>query len=194
MQPMPDQSALNGSARQRHGNRQHYWSGLVSAALTFLLGVSVAGLAPASLTVAAQELSSAPDVITEPRSGRAIFGYDPVAYFVDDEARAGKAEHVMRWGGADWNFASAANLEHFRQDPGLYAPMLCGHDPARIISLHPVTADPRIFMIKGGRLWLFRSMQSREAFAADPTMATSAIAAWSSQSSGERAGCSVKTP
>ena len=60
------------------------------------------------------------------RSGAAIHGYDPVAYFEAGEPVKGKPRHEAEWNGAKWRFASAANRDAFEADPERYAPQYGG--------------------------------------------------------------------
>ncbi len=53
-------------------------------------------------------------------------GYDPVAYFTDGKAVAGKAEYEAVYGGVTWRFATAEHRDAFRADPSKYAPQYGG--------------------------------------------------------------------
>ena len=51
------------------------------------------------------------------KSGEAIGGYDPVAYFKENKPVKGKTEFGFSWKGADWLFASDQNMEIFKANP-----------------------------------------------------------------------------
>ena len=54
----------------------------------------------------------------------AIGGYDPVAYFTDNKAVPGRAEHELVWDGARWRFATAAHRDLFARDPRALCPAI----------------------------------------------------------------------
>ena len=61
-------------------------------------------------------------VITNRVSGYAISGYDPVAYFVDGNAMAGRGEYEFVYDRAIWRFHNEGNLNAFRRHPEVYEP------------------------------------------------------------------------
>lgn len=56
------------------------------------------------------------------KDGKAIKGYDPVAYFTESKPALGDPKISYNYQGADWNFASAKNRDAFKADPAKYAP------------------------------------------------------------------------
>lgn len=116
-------------------------------------------------------------ISADPRTGIAIDGFDPVAYFVDGAARAGKAEFETWWQGAVWRFVNAANRDAFVADPVLFAPAFGGHDAEAVARGAVAAADPRLFLIVADRLYLFRTDEARQRFQ-DADIRRSAIAAW----------------
>ena len=93
-----------------------------------VISVAMASTAPAFLSGSAPvEVSDQlPPVFTD-GYGRAIKGYDPVAYFTEDEALYGKDEYSYRWNDAVWHFASAENRDLFSSDPERWAPQYGGY-------------------------------------------------------------------
>jgi YHS domain-containing protein len=175
------QSARNGTSFPQNRAGKHSWLFKVISALTLLL--SWAATQPA-LAVEG-DIAVVPAYVGDPLTGRALFGYDPVAYFLDGQAKKGADNIIFRWKGNDWHFVSAANLERFRAAPDLYAPTLQGNDPQRLTAFKLVAADPRIFVIKDGTLWLFRSQESKRRFLTDPNLAYAARIAWDAIGSGK---------
>jgi len=49
--------------------------------------------------------------------GKAIRGYDPVAYFTQEKAVEGVPAHSIEYNGATWQFASAENRKLFAANP-----------------------------------------------------------------------------
>src|SRR4029078_11251465 len=114
-------------------------------------------------------------VARDPRSGLAIFGYDPVAYSIESRARAGVADHELIWSDAPWRFSSEGNVAAFMRDPARFAPAYGGYDAEGILRGVPVLPDPTLFMVERDRLFMFRSVEARKKFqeqggaaAADP--------------------------
>ena len=48
-------------------------------------------------------------IVTDPLTGIAIDGYDPVTYFTQAEPQQGLSDYEYYWGGVPWYFANAAN-------------------------------------------------------------------------------------
>jgi YHS domain-containing protein len=85
----------------------------------------------------------------------AIKGYDPVAYFTQNQAVEGSREFSHRWLGATWHFSSAENRDLFVREPVKYAPQYGGHC-ADGVSFGTVTTniDPKAWRIIEGKLYL----------------------------------------
>ena len=79
------------------------------------------------LVVAAPADGLLSTIVTDPLTGVAIDGYDPVTYFTDSEPRLGKPDFEYDWAGVPWYFVSAANRDVFMRNPTVYAPQFGGH-------------------------------------------------------------------
>lgn len=110
-------------------------------------------------------------VVTDPRTGLAIGGFDPVAYFIDDAARIGRPDLEFRYRNAVWRFANPGNKAAFAADPSNYEPRLGGYDPIAIGRGAPTPGNPEIWLIAEGSLYLFYSPETKAEFAADPPRA-----------------------
>ena len=86
--------------------------------------------------------------------GRAVGGYDTVAYFTEGEAIPGKPEFSHNWQGATWLFASAAHRDAFAADPKAYAPQFGGYCAYAISTNHAIKARPEVWSIHQGKLYL----------------------------------------
>ena len=147
-------------------------------ALAAVAAASAAGLRGA---LAGQNFFAAGDdlhVITDPRTGCALYGYDAVAYHLDQAALPGSVEHEAQLNGRFWRFRSAASKAAFEQDPAAYIPLFGGHDAAAVAAGAMVEGDPTIFALIGGRLALFRDAEGRSRFAADAGLREKALRAW----------------
>ena len=102
------------------------------------------------------------------RTGLAIHGYDPVAYFTDAVALAGRAELELSYGGVVWRFRNAGNRAAFAERPDVYMPQFGGYDPVGLTHAVAAPGHPQLWLIANNRLFMFRSTEARDAFAADP--------------------------
>ena len=93
-------------------------------------------------------------LVLKTKTGLAIQGYDPVAYFTDNKAVKGNAKFSSEYDGAKYLFASAEHKARFDGDPVKYAPAYggyCGY-AASINRLSPIS--PEWFQIEDGKLIL----------------------------------------
>lgn len=114
------------------------------------------------------------------RSGLALRGFDPVAYRSTGRATPGQSEHELIADGIVWRFASAANLAAFRDAPEIYAPAFGGFDPVGVAAGAIVDSDPQMFAVRDGRLFLFRSADSRARFTSEAGLLSKAEQLWPS--------------
>lgn len=128
-------------------------------------------------TVQAQSVVSY--IVTDPLTGVAIGGMDPVSYFTDPAPQQGRPEYEAHWMGAPWHFANEANLENFKRAPEIYAPQYGGHGAMSMARGFVSDSDPAIYTIFKQRLYLFYSAANREAFLLAPDAAARAgLANW----------------
>jgi hypothetical protein len=59
--------------------------------------------------------------------GKAIKGYDPVAFFKESKAVKGSDSLSYQWKNATWLFANSADMEAFKANPDKYAPQYGGY-------------------------------------------------------------------
>jgi hypothetical protein len=97
--------------------------------------------------------AAAPPVST-PRSGLAIDGHDPVAYFTEARPTRGLPAHALSWNGIAWRFASAANLGTFRADPARYAPQYGGYCAWAVAQGYRAPGNAPFWRIVDGKLYL----------------------------------------
>ena len=115
-------------------------------------------------------------VATDPVSGIALFGYDPVGYFVEGVPVPGRGDLEVRWRGTVWRFASHANREAFYLEPEVFSPAYGGYDADGVARGVAALPDPTLFLVSDNRLFLFRTREGLERFSEDG--AGAADAAW----------------
>jgi len=118
-------------------------------------------------------------VVTDLRTGLAIGGIDPVAYFTDGQALPGRPDVEASASGVVWRFRNEANRDFFLAHPEIYGPQFGGYDPVDLARGVIVAGRAQYWLIAGQRLYLFGRPDTRDAFAADPAaVAAQARARW----------------
>ena len=86
-----------------------------------------------------------------------IQGYDPVAYFPDGGGVPVKGDPSITttYAGVVYRFSSAAHREAFVANPARYEPAHGGWCSYAMLGGDKVQVDPKIFIVKDGRLFLF---------------------------------------
>jgi YHS domain-containing protein len=115
------------------------------------LFLTAAGLA---LAVAQPVAAANSPVYTGTFSKVAVSGHDPVAYFTAGKPVEGSKEFKATWMGAEYRFASAANRDRFKADPARYAPQYGGYCAWAVSQGYTAPADPTVWKIVDGRLYL----------------------------------------
>jgi hypothetical protein len=139
--------------------------------LRLMLFAMLTGLARAARASAAD---AGRRVVVDWRTGLAIHGFDPVAYFSEAKPVPGKAECEHLFSGATWRFRNEGNRAAFIAAPDAYLPRFGGYDALAMARGVAVPGNPLVWLMFAGRLYLFHSSQSRAAFAADPRTAVAA--------------------
>jgi YHS domain-containing protein len=88
------------------------------------------------------------------KNGRAINGYDPVAYFLREKPVKGMPEFKHKWNGATWYFSSLENKEAFIANPEGYAPQFGGYCAFGVSNGYKAPTDPEAWTILNNKLYL----------------------------------------
>lgn len=97
-------------------------------------------------------------------------GHDPVAYFTEGRPVKGSTAINYDFDDARYLFASQKNRERFAASPDRYTPQysgLCATGLALGVKTH---ADPTVWKIVDGKLYVFSSTQAREKFDQDASL------------------------
>jgi len=157
---------MSAPRRSRKGSARPFFAGL---ALAVALPMAVASLAAASTE----------RIVVDQRTGLAIYGFDPVAYFTNAAAAMGREELELPYGGAVWRFRNAGNREAFAEHPDVYMPQFGGYDPIGLAHGTATPGHPHLWLVADNRLFLFHTREARDRFAADPQRAIAAAnASW----------------
>ena len=87
-------------------------------------------------------------------NGKAIRGYDVVAYYVKGEAVLGADNLNLKWNNSTWYFSTKANLELFKAAPEKYAPQYGGYCAYGTADGHKAPTQPDAWTIVNGKLYL----------------------------------------
>jgi len=132
--------------------------------LTMVIAASLV-LAPMAM---ARAVSVVTTIVSDPLTGVAIDGYDPVSYFTDPQPLQGLPEFEYYWAGVPWYFASAANRDVFMRNPDIYAPQFGGHCEMSLARGYLSDGKPTVYALVDMKLYLFYSAANREAFLLSP--------------------------
>jgi len=97
----------------------------------------------------------------------AIKGYDPVAYFVDGKPVLGRPDLEYEWDEHRYRFSRAENRALFRADPVRYAPQFANWCAMALTRGELEEADPRNWLIREGKLYIFGKPIGPDAFDRD---------------------------
>ena len=133
-------------------------------------------------------------VVTDPLSGVAIDGYDPVSYFTGADPQQGVPDFEYDWAGVPWYFESAANRDVFSRNPEIYAPQFGGHCLMSLSRGYLSDGKPRLYVIDGLKLYFFYSTANRDAFLLSRAAAIDTATRKWPELSKELAGPDAETP
>ena len=101
------------------------------------------------------------------KTGVAIQGYDPVAFFTDNKPVKGDEKFLVKHGGAIYFFASKEHRDLFKADPAKYEPVFGGYCAYGVSRNKLVEIDVDAFQIVDGKLLLQYSKGVRDDFNKD---------------------------
>ena len=101
------------------------------------------------------------------KSGVAIQGYDPVAFFTDHKPVKGDPAILLKRDGAIYYFASKEHKELFSKDPTKYEPVYGGYCAYGVSRDKLIEIDVDAFQIVDGKLLLQYSKGVRDDFNKD---------------------------
>ena len=144
---------------------------------SLLMGAAAFGALVATSVEAAQKPVRA---FSNGRKGdRANEGYDATAYFTAGAAVPGNPATEHEWKGAIWRFRDVVARDLFAAAPETYAPQFGGYCANAMSMKKIVPANPEVWRMRDGRLYLFAAKPGGMKFDKDPeTMIAKAQAFW----------------
>lgn len=95
-------------------------------------------------------------------SGKAIKGYDPVAFFKDAKPVKGSDNISFQYKDATWLFSSVENLESFKKSPEKYAPQYGGYCAYGTADGHKATTQTDTWTVVNGKLYFNYNTKVKE--------------------------------
>ena len=105
-----------------------------------------------SITAALSAFAQKPPVYSV--DGKAIRGYDPVAYFTAGKPTVGDPAISYDYEGAKWYFASPKNRDTFKADPVKYAPQYGGYCAFGASKGYKAPTEADAWTVTDGKLYL----------------------------------------
>jgi YHS domain-containing protein len=141
------------------------------AVITFSLALGLGHIAAKAATT---EL-----FVSDWQTGIALYGFDPVAFFVDHRPRRGSASFELKHAGAVFRFVNEGNRAAFKENPEIYIPRFGGYDPRAVARGSPAPGFPSQFVLRDNPLFFFSSETSKAYFLANAgEVIAAAEAAW----------------
>ena len=97
-------------------------------------------------------------------------GHDPVSYFTEGRPVKGQPSINYDYDEARYLFASQRNRELFASSPERYTPQFSGLCTTGMALGMKAEADPSVFKIVDGKLYVFSSTAAREKVDQDPSL------------------------
>lgn len=116
-----------------------------------VIGVALVGVLPTSV-MAYDEASTSS--INVNKAHVAIRGFDPVAYFTDNQPTKGEKKFSVNRSGATYYFASAKNRDTFKANPAKYEPQFGGFCAMGVALGKKLDVEPDVWKIVDGKLYL----------------------------------------
>ena len=105
-------------------------------------------------------------------------GHDPVAYFTEGRPVKGSAGINYDFDDARYLFSSQKNRERFAATPERYSPQYMGLCATGMAYGVKAEADPAVWKIVDGKLYVFSSPAARETFEKDAALLAKAQQNW----------------
>lgn len=101
------------------------------------------------------------------KSGYAVCGYDPVAYFRKSRPVEGQPAHRLQWHNAIWQFESAESRAVFERNPHAFAPQYGGYCAMALAMGELIPSAPEAWAIHDDKLYLTQSVVARDRWLSD---------------------------
>jgi len=136
--------------------------------IKFVLGIFVTMLLAAQLLPRASIATTSDIYVINPSTGIAMYGYDVVSYFTEQQAIMGQNSFEVEWDDNYWHFTNSANADRFVDAPQAFLPQFNGYGAFAVASGRLVAGNPMIWALYENQLFFFHSVSARNRWASDP--------------------------
>jgi len=119
-----------------------------------------------SASISAPSFAAEPAVYTSWRNNIGAGGYDVVSFFSGVPAE-GNAEFIAEYMGAEWQFATQANLDLFQTNPEAFAPQYGGYCAWALAKGKLAKGRPEYWSVEDGKLYLNFNKKIKKRWDAD---------------------------
>ena len=105
-------------------------------------------------------------------------GNDPVSYFTPGQPVKGASALNFDFDDSRYLFSSQKNKQLFASNPDRYAPQFSGLCATGLSMGMKAEADPNVWKIIDGKLYVFSSVEAREMADKDPSLIKKSHAGW----------------
>ncbi len=111
--------------------------------------------------------------------GKAIKGYDPVAFFKESKPVKGADSLSYSWKEATWLFSNRQNLKAFKADPDKYAPQYGGYCAYGLSQGHKAPTQTDTWTVVNDKLYFNYNSKTKELWTKDqPALIKTADEKW----------------
>lgn len=126
------------------------------------LRIAVSGLIIAFLiSTTSQQVNAQVSEVFAPQ-GKALKGYDVVAFHTQQTPVKGNDQFTYQWKGADWNFSNQANLDSFKANPTRFEPQYGGYCAYGTSEGHKAPVDIDTWTLLDGKLYFNYNQQVKK--------------------------------
>ncbi|MCC7347516.1 MAG: hypothetical protein IT538_08975 [Variibacter sp.] len=135
------------------------------ALLALMLLSAAGGVLPPSQAAAAEARTP---IVVDWRTGLALHGLDPVAYFAESQAAPGLPAFELSYAKVTWRFRNEGNRAAFAANAEVYMPRFGGYDPTALARGVATPGNPLVWLVFRQKLYLFHTPEARAAFLRAP--------------------------
>jgi YHS domain-containing protein len=111
----------------------------------------------------------------------ALKGYDPVSYFNPGKPAQGATASYVDFDDSRFLFSSQRNRDLFASNPDKYSPQFSGLCATGLSMGMKAEADPKVFKVIDGKLYVFSSTDALQMALKDPTLLKKSHDAWAKE-------------
>ena len=111
----------------------------------------------------------------------ALKGYDPVTYFNPGKPAQGASASYVDFDDSRFLFSSPRNRDLFASNPDKYSPQFSGLCATGLSMGMKAEADPKVFKVIDGKLYVFSSTDALQMALKDPALLKKSHDAWAKE-------------